>query len=281
LNINYIIAFSADNASVNYGIYKSVFQNLKFENELIVKANCNCHVINNCAKFGLLKLPLDIENLVIKIYSHFSVSALRLNQLKSCFEYTDNEYKTLLKHVPTRWLSLFKAIDRLIENLEAVKSYFIGINEDNCPKIISEFVWGQSDNPNGITSYELLLHFSHHYMKVFHDSILRLELKSNNSTHLFDIMNELRVKLKNRFEQKYFGCKITEMLKKISSYEKQQFEKEAIKAYQRAIEYLEERFDFNNSLFKSFTELNLEKPIDFNNILKIISALNIASDKDS
>ncbi len=63
LNLNDISAYSADNASVNYGIHKWVFKNLKNKNKSIIKANCNCHVLHNAAKYGLTKLSLDIENL--------------------------------------------------------------------------------------------------------------------------------------------------------------------------------------------------------------------------
>ncbi len=37
---------------------------------------------------------------------------------------SETEYSALLKHIPTRWLTLYKAIDRLIENFDAIKNYF-------------------------------------------------------------------------------------------------------------------------------------------------------------
>jgi hypothetical protein len=71
LNINDLVAYGADNAYVNYRMNKSVFKKLKDENKFIAKSNCNCHLIHNTAKYGLSKLYLDVESLVIKIYSHF------------------------------------------------------------------------------------------------------------------------------------------------------------------------------------------------------------------
>ncbi len=50
LNIQNVIAYGADNASVNYGINKSVYVNLKNENDSVLKANCNCHIVHNTAK---------------------------------------------------------------------------------------------------------------------------------------------------------------------------------------------------------------------------------------
>jgi hypothetical protein len=95
--------------------------------------------LHNTAKHDLLKLPLDVENLISKVYNHFCISAKRLKELKSCYEFTENEYSKILKHVFTRWLSLFAAIDRLIINLEAVKLYISGIDDHQNDEIISNF----------------------------------------------------------------------------------------------------------------------------------------------
>jgi hypothetical protein len=103
---------------------------LKLENDSIIKANCLCHVLHNTAKHGLVKYPSDVENLIMKIFAHFSISAKRVENLKSCYEFTESQYKKLVKHTPTRWLTLCAAIERLIENLDYVKSYFIGINQE-------------------------------------------------------------------------------------------------------------------------------------------------------
>lgn len=83
LSIDQISAYSADNASVNYGIHNSVYQKLKAENEHVFKANCYCHVINNCVKYALKGLDVDVESIVMKIYNEFSSSALKTKKLKN------------------------------------------------------------------------------------------------------------------------------------------------------------------------------------------------------
>ena len=50
LSINQISAYGADNASVNYGWHNSVFQKLRAANPLIVKGNCECHILNNTVR---------------------------------------------------------------------------------------------------------------------------------------------------------------------------------------------------------------------------------------
>lgn len=119
-----MIAFSADNAAVNYGVYNSIYQKLLQLNPNIIKANCNCHVLHNMAKHTRKTLKFDVESLVLKIYNEFSTSSKRYDQLKEYCKFLETEYKKLLKHIPIRWLTLYTALDRLLLNWTAVKMYF-------------------------------------------------------------------------------------------------------------------------------------------------------------
>jgi hypothetical protein len=71
LKIENIFAYAADNAFVKYGRHDSVLTNFKLENDSIIKANYLCHVLHNTAKHGLVKYPLDVENLIMKILHIF------------------------------------------------------------------------------------------------------------------------------------------------------------------------------------------------------------------
>jgi len=100
-----MISFSADNASINFGKHHSVYKLLKDEhNPNLIAANCLCHVLNNSIRQANKKLPYDIENLVIKVYNEFSVSAQNVEQLKDCLEFVNLEYENILRHVSIRWL---------------------------------------------------------------------------------------------------------------------------------------------------------------------------------
>jgi hypothetical protein len=185
LETNNLVSYCADNVSVNYGKNNSVFQKFaENDNSFILKANCNCHIIRNAAKFGMKKLPFDIENLVLKINAHFSCSAKRLNYLKQYYE-TSDDYGKLLKHVPIRWLSLFPAIDKLIENIEPIFKYFREEEkDDDLDIIICKSIEINTKSENLVTLPELYLYFTHQYMRIFYETILLLEKNSLNSTHL-------------------------------------------------------------------------------------------------
>jgi hypothetical protein len=279
LDLKRVIAYGADNASVNYGKYNSVFQKFKQNSDHIIKANCNCHIIHNTAKYALLKFPLDIENLVIKIYSHFSVSSKRLAALKSCYDYTENDYQTLLKHIPVRWLSLFNAIDRLINNLDEVKSYFIGIGTDECPDIISNFVWDEK-NKSQVSMSDIYLYFVHQFMSVFNETLLDLQKKETNATNLYNIMESLKGRLENRIKYNFFGDKVNKCLEIIGEYKSNDFKSSALIVYQRAIDYLEKTFDYNNTIFKLFSTLNLDSELVHEKVISIAEALNLEINVD-
>ena len=280
LSVNNIIAYTADNTSVNYGCHNSVYVNLQNEHSFIQKANCNCHIVHNTAKHALIKLPIDIENLVMKIYAHFATSAKRLDSLKSCYELSDN-YSKLFRHVPTRWLSLFPAISRIIDNMDAIISYFIGINSEECHQIIIDFVWSSQRDNNLITLSELYLYFTHHFMTIFNETILKLESDLSNSTHLFSIMNDLRVKLINRKELRFYGTKVNNHINKFSEVDKKQFLKVAYETYDKAINYLQMWFDFTeNSIYLKLQNLDLERKLEHNILIYISKTLNLLIDED-
>jgi hypothetical protein len=71
-------------------------------------------VIHNAAKYGCTGLSYDIHAFINAVYSDFSCRTTRIRELKEGFEFFNMEYATLIKDVPTHWLSLFKAIERLL-----------------------------------------------------------------------------------------------------------------------------------------------------------------------
>lgn len=295
LSINQISAYSADNASVNYGIHNSVYQKLKTENEHVFKANCNCHIINNCVKYAVKGLYVDVESIVMKIYSEFSSSALQAKKLKECFEFAQIEYKQLLRYVPTRWLSLLPAIDRLVHSWPAVKYYFLEKGPNDCHRVLWEFISEDCDD-NEVNNEEeykkegmndCYLFFLSNVLPEFNKVILLLE---NDSYTILDIdhaMQSLLDQLKNRLADNFFGSKVRGIFRNLTENQRHKFTSQAHIFLQRAIKYLEERYDFGpNGIYKKIGLLSLnseelkltwEVLSEFPMILKIEDAVNIDS----
>lgn len=77
LTLDNVSAFSADNANVNYGIHNSVYTKLRESNSKILRSNCHAHIVHNTVKHELGKFAVDVENIILKVYGHVSVSAKR------------------------------------------------------------------------------------------------------------------------------------------------------------------------------------------------------------
>lgn len=234
LDVKLLSGFSADNASVNYGIRNSVYQKLleKHPETKILKANCNCHVIHNAARNSMKQLTYDVENLVLKVYAEFSNSAKRVKELQIFFEEFEIEYRKVLRHGPTRWLSLFKAVDRLIMSWPAVSSYFKNRGEEKCHQVIWMFVKNiytteMTDLSRKVTLPECFLYFIHHYMNILSEAILILETNSVKSVDLHNVMQCLKDKIENRLNDSFYGAKITRSISSLQENERVMFKKEA------------------------------------------------------
>lgn len=75
--------------------------------------------------WNLQEQAFDIEDFCSDIYNHFNGSQPRKLQLSEFFEFVDLEYRKIIKHVGTRWLSLARVIERLLICYPALQSYFI------------------------------------------------------------------------------------------------------------------------------------------------------------
>jgi hypothetical protein len=65
--------------------------------------------------------------------------------LKECFEFCKSDFRGVIRHVPTRWLSLFKEVDRDILSWRLIKSYFLALVTDECPPAIRAILSDKED----------------------------------------------------------------------------------------------------------------------------------------
>lgn len=118
------LSFPLDNASVMTGKNKGVLAYIrKFQSE-IVSVGCPCHLIHVAAKHTTAELSLKADDLLVDSFYYFKLSANRKQNLQSLQLVSNGEKKTILKHVATRWLSLEKALNRLLEEWNPLYKYF-------------------------------------------------------------------------------------------------------------------------------------------------------------
>ena len=81
--------------------------------------------------------------------------------------------------------------------------------------------------------------------------------------------------MKNRRSEEFYGSFAFKNFNKLSEKDRILFKKSSNDVYNRALNYLEERLDFKNSIFKDFTELSLLNKLNYEKVMKISKRLNI------
>ena len=88
------------------------------ENENVYVMSCPCHIIHNTAmnanKAFVEECDFDIEAFSVDNFYWLDRSTNRKNKLLEFCQFVDIEYCQILNHI---WLSLEKAIDRLLINI--------------------------------------------------------------------------------------------------------------------------------------------------------------------
>ncbi|KAJ8349752.1 hypothetical protein SKAU_G00248820 [Synaphobranchus kaupii] len=289
LTLDQVSAFSADNANVNYGIHNSVFTKLKKSNNEILRGNCHAHIVHNTVKHALDKLSVDVENIVLKIYSFFSTSAKRRECLKEFCVFCDVEFHEILRHVTTRWLSLNPAITRLLENWTPLKSYFISIGEE-CPRHLQVLLRLKEDAAGAEEEADLVevyLLFCSNVLSLFEEVVKKLERDATTSVELYAIMDSFLNRLVKRRDDGFYGFLTGQKLRRLSPSDADLARQDFTAFLNTAISYVRKWFDFSdkNWLFHlqplSLTSGQISYG-DMENIIEqlhLVGRLNISMDE--
>lgn len=235
------VAFGGDNCNTNFGGIErqgvnNVFYKLKQNlNPNLVGVGCSAHVINNAIHHGCDLLPVDAETIVLKIYNYFSIYTVRTESLKEFCETADVEYKQLLYHSKTRWLSLFPAIERLLKLFTPLKDYFENIQKP--PVVIKDFF----QNPLS-EAYLLLVHS---IMHILHSKIEKLEKSDNSVLETRNILGSITKSLDDRIKESFVPLSIRSILNKHDENIKQEFKNCTLSFYNEIKTYIE---DWNQPL---------------------------------
>ena len=118
------------NCNVMIGKNNSVLSWVKAQAPYIYSVGCPSHLVNICAKTAAKELSLSPEELLIDIYYYFEKSSKRREDLKEFQDFCNVAQQRVQKHCPTRWLSLGKGLDHLLNQWPAFSSYFESHSEN-------------------------------------------------------------------------------------------------------------------------------------------------------
>ena len=116
-----VVAFMSDTTNVMKSARSGVQKLIKNDNPHLYDVGCICHLADLTVKAGMKTLPIDIDQLFIDIFYYFYHSSKRSQQFSDlwCSLFT-TEPDTILKHCPTRWLSLLICVDRYLIQLDGL-----------------------------------------------------------------------------------------------------------------------------------------------------------------
>lgn len=123
LDFSNMISFASDTCNVMKGSRKGVISKLRAKQPKIINIHCICHLVSS-VKSAVKTLPLKVDELLVDIFYHFHHSVKRVLSLHDYADFCDVEFKSILKHCETRWLSLTRALKRTLDMWEPLLSYF-------------------------------------------------------------------------------------------------------------------------------------------------------------
>lgn len=119
-----IIGFGSDGYNVMMGSKNSVATRFRQMCPGLFILKCICHSANLCASEACKKLPRSCEDMARNICNFLHSSAKRQNTLKQFQLFMDLQPKKILHPSQTRWHSLEAAVNRILEQREALRLYF-------------------------------------------------------------------------------------------------------------------------------------------------------------
>lgn len=125
LSWNNCRAYSSDNANNMVGKHNSVLSRIAQQQPLVYAVGCPAHLAHLAAKKGTKPLSFNVEDFLIDIYYHFDKSAKRKAKLREFSQFCDTVVRKVLKHVSTRWLSIGKCVERILQMYTSLRSYFL------------------------------------------------------------------------------------------------------------------------------------------------------------
>lgn len=232
-----IIALSADNTNTNFGGLKrsgkrNVFTKLKSDlGREILGIGCNAHMIHNAGHTAMAVIPVDVETLLIKVFSYFHTYTVRIERFKDICTLVGQKHREFLGYGHVRWLSMLPALDRILLLFKPLKDFLL--EEQCCPVPLRRIL----QDP----TLELWLLFVQSSMAIFHRAILDIEGQEISAVKSAMIVKTLKTKLRARVDGNFVPTMVQKILLELESngsINRAQFTEVANSFYEKAISYL-------------------------------------------
>lgn len=209
-----MIAYSADNAPVNFGSVdrtgeKNVFARMQevFNNNLI-GMGCLAHVLHNTPYDACLaNIPYDFNQILTLIHKQFKTSTKQSEALKSFCEEMDVEYQRVKSCPNTRFIAQKASINSVLRVLGPLQSYVQSNPSKKVPLVVKRFL----DDP--VHRFYLIL--VRDLCATFEDAILKIEGNDVCGNEAVKIIQDLQNKLLKQIDASFISIDAEEALRDI------------------------------------------------------------------
>ena len=95
------------------------------------------HILHNAAHIASDVLPTDPGIIVMRLFSYASIYTVQADRLRDFYDFIGIQYSPFLLPSKTYELSLTNGVERILNGMEALKSYFT--SKEKASKILINF----------------------------------------------------------------------------------------------------------------------------------------------
>ena len=121
------VCLSVDNTNSMVGNHNSVAPRFLQKNSETFIAGCPCHLAHIAASHASDEFSnyvnVSVEDVSVDCFYWFDKSTKK-KKLNGYFEFCNQEYQSVLRHLSVRWLSLERCMERILKKLPSLKAYF-------------------------------------------------------------------------------------------------------------------------------------------------------------
>lgn len=284
LDLNNIVGYCSDNASVMMGKNESFKTYLLKDNPHIITNGCICHSAHLVAVAAADNIPSNVETLLHNLYSYFSRSPKRQSVLEEIQTYFKKATLKILGPSKTRWLALLKCVERVLDQWDVLINLFrLAAFEDK--NQVGNLILNELQNPfvkAYLMFFKFILPVFNQFNAVFQSEKVMIHIISTECERFIrqlcvnfvrpEYFNNEKLPTLNPYdphvllsvENIFVGSQTMDCLRDCDNNSKEQFKLKCLSFYQKAVEESLHRFPIKDN-FHSELKFTLPKNALYNN----------------